>query len=384
MSDRNLYFQMLNNNRQQRKLQRPLLRGNYIPERKDDEPFYGNAVVQKHQLSFGGADKNLFFQMQEKGKVRLVPFMLKRQFKDLEPGSRIIGSLDTTKEERQASSLVKGIQNISSLLSSFLSEPETDSAGNIVTDSEGNVKYKRKSMQDQLTVARDSIKLMLQEVQVPINDNQSSIIDSFDVDDSKSILSDSIDVISHSSWDESSQEERSELMHSIILDEYINNLDDTTEYIDDRDVPVHLDVYLGKEDEDIKDGDDDPPPALRRSERLAGREPFSSAQFAPPNPEEKEKTIKAVNEILAETKYKGISPKQDDVPDIIDPEYWNRSSDREQIDLYKYIVVRKYLGGKELRNMSNGIVRDIGIKASLRINFNNGRRLDLKEMKWII
>ena len=63
MSDRNLYFQMLNNNRQQRKLQRPLLRGNYIPKRETGDPFYGNAVIQNHQLSFGGADKNLFFQM---------------------------------------------------------------------------------------------------------------------------------------------------------------------------------------------------------------------------------------------------------------------------------------------------------------------------------
>ena len=366
MSDRNLYFQMLNNNRQQRKLQRPLLRGNYLPERENNEPFYGNAIIQKHQLSFGGADKNLFFQIQEKGKVRLVPFMLKRQFKDLEPGSRIIGSLDTTKEERQASSLVKGIQNISSLLNSFLSEPETDSVGNIVLDSDGSPKYKTRSMQDQLLVARDAIKLMLQQVQVPINDNQSSIIDTFDVDDSKSILSKAENVISHSSWDEASQEERSSLMDEIIINEAIGNLEEKIEYID----------Y--SETEDIKEGDSDPPPELRRSRSLAEK-----TSTVVPTLQEREKTSNVVNQILAETKYKGISPKKDHLPQIISNTSWNRSTNDEKLELYKYIIVRKYLGGKKLRNMSNMIVGDTGIKASLRINFNNGRQLDLQEMRWI-
>ena len=336
MSDRNLYFQMLNNNRQQRKLQRPLLRGNYLPERENNEPFYGNAIIQKHQLSFGGADKNLFFQIQEKGKVRLVPFMLKRQFKDLEPGSRIIGSLDTTKEERQASSLVKGIQNISSLLNSFLSEPETDSVGNIVLDSDGSPKYKTRSMQDQLLVARDAIKLMLQQVQVPINDNQSSIIDTFDVDDSKSILSKAENVISHSSWDEAAQEEKSSLMDEIIINEAIQNL------------PIDDDKELS-ESELADKGD-----TRMISDLVQG--------------------------ILQNSIYTG-DLKKDGQSVTHTKKDWYVMDDEEKNDLFKYIIVRKYMNNLTFRNYKNYNVEDIRIRSVLGQAFKNDHVLDLDNMR---
>ena len=339
MSDRNLYFQMLNDNRQQRKLQRPLLRGN--------TPIcYKESKYKEHQLSFGGADKNLFFQMQEKGKARLVPFMLKRQFKDLEPSSRIIGSLDTTKEERQATALVKGIQNISSLLNSFLSEPETDSSGNVVLDSEGNPKYKTKSMEDQLTVARDSIKLMLQEVQVPSNDLQNSLIDTFDVDDSKSILSTAENVISHGSWDEASQEEKSSLISDILINESLP---------------------------EIKDGDDDPP---------SSKEDFEDEGDVVSG--ERGNWEIRVNLILQNTKFTG-DPKTDDVPDIIEPEWWERATPAERNDVFRYLIVRRYKQGRQLRNFQGWDVPDRSVRRSLGQNLGrkNRRRLDVKNMIFI-
>jgi len=344
MSDRNLYFQMLNNNRQQRKLQRPLLRGNYIPERKDDEPFYGNAVVQKHQLSFGGADKNLFFQMQEKGKVRLVPFMLKRQFKDLEPQSRIIGSLDTTKEERQASSLVKGIQNISSLLSSFLSEPETDSVGNIVLDSEGNPKYKTRSMQDQLLVARDAVKLMLQEVQVPSSDLQSKVIDTFDVDDSKSILSKAETVISHGSWDESSQEEKSSIMSEILM----------SEATDLPKITIHERELT--EDELSDNGDE-----------LSGEESDN---------EIREKYI------LDNTKLTG-EMKKDGFPSEIYEDDWNNKSREDKKNVIDFIVKRAYILGQDFRNYQGHEVSFKNMGHVLGQGFRNHHILDFKNLRMV-
>lgn len=343
MSDRNLYFQMLNNNRQQRKLQRPLLRGNYLPEEKTDEPFYGQAKYQEHQLSFGGADKNLFFQMQEKGKARLVPFMLKRQFKDLEPSSRIIGSLDTTKEERQASALVKGIQNISSLLNSFLSEPETDSSGNPVLDSDGNPKYKTRSMEDQLTVARDSIKLMLQEAQIPINDNQNSLIDTFDVDDTKSVLSNAETVISHGSWDEASQEEKSSILSNILINEAIDNIPIEERELSEEELSDEGDVISG-ERADIEI---------------------------------------LVKNILEETQFTG-DLKEDNVGDyMITKEDWNRMDETEKNDLYKYIIVRKYKKNLEFKNSRGFDVSDLRLRSVLGQSFRHNHTLDLESMEMI-
>ena len=347
MSDRNLYFQMLNNNRQQRKLQRPLLRGNYIPERKDGEPFYGNAVVQKHQLSFGGADKNLFFQMQEKGKVRLVPFMLKRQFKDLEPESRIIGSLDTTKEERQASSLVKGIQNISSLLNSFLSEPQTDSAGNIILDAEGNPKIKIRNMRDQLTVARDAVREMLKQTQVPTNDDNEKLIEILTIDDSKGILADAEQVIGASYWDQASQEEKSHLIKDIIIKESIPDVDEGSLYIDLTDAQW------------ADEGDE-----------LSG--------------EKDDWQIRVLN-ILDNTKFTG-ELKEDGVARYVDLEDYNKLSNKMKEDLFDYIIVRRYKGegNTQLKNTGGGYIADKSIKRSLGSNFGHYRNtLDLGEMKWV-
>ncbi len=343
MSDRNLYFQMLDHNRQQRKLQEPLIRGNYLP---NTEPFYGQATYQKNQLQFGGADKNLFFQMQEKGKVRLVPFMLKRQFKDLEPGSRIIGSLDTTKEERQASALVKGIQNISSLLNSFLSEPETDSVGNPVLDSEGNPKFKIRSMQDQLTVARDSVKLMLQEVQVPSNALQNSLIDTFDVDDSKSILSNAETVISHSSWDEASQEEKSSLMSDILANEAIESLP-LSEMKIDRDLT---------EAELLDEGDE-----------VSG-----------------ERGVLQIKEryILDNTKYTG-EMKMDGFPELITNTDWERINPTERDNLFRFIVKRADVIGEDFRNYQGKSVKFKQLRFTMGQAFRRGHILDLEKFRFV-
>lgn len=349
MSDRNLYFQMLNNNRQQRKLQRPLLRGNYLPERKPGDPFYGNAIYQENQLQFGGADKNLFFQMQEKGKVRLVPFMLKRQFKDLEPSSRIIGSLDTTKEERQASSLVKGIQNISSLLDAFISEPETDASGNPIFDDSGNIKTKKKNLSDILTVARDSVKEMLTQAQVPANDTFEKLIDSMDVKESKQTLEDAEEVIGSSYWDEASQERKSELLRSTILN-------------------VVEDAYTSSEDIDIKEGDE-PLRELSESELSDEGDVISGERD----------DLQLLERAILENKGAITGDyKKDGVPRYWDKEDWDELSDDDKREIANYIVIRRNLIGEHFRNHRGHEVTFKNIRRVLGQGFSNDHILDLE------
>ena len=349
MSDRILYFQLLNSNRQQSKLERPLLRGNYIPKRENkDEPYWGNAIYEEYQHSYGGADKNLFFKLQDKGKVRLVPFMKKRQFKDLDPKSRISFSLDTTKEGRHAAALVKGIQNISGLLNSFLSEPETDAEGNPILDSEGKVKLKKISLSDKLTVARDAVREMFQQAQVPINDNQDKLIDMLDVDDSKSILSDATSIASHDSWGETSQEEKSELLLDALVNEAINTLREGKK----------------EEGEEIKEGDIDPPIVYMK------------------NPEKEYKTSLVVKEILEDAIVTGDIEK-DRHSRIITSDTYNSLDKVSQNDLFEYLIVRKYKQSKPLINRAGDEVPDSKLDAVLGQNFRRGNTLDLEDMAFI-
>lgn len=77
-----------------------------------------------------GRDANTFFRL----KKTLQPTLRTRIIKDFEPLSRVIGSLPTTKKERQAAAVVSSIQGILTALRNFMSSPVKDVLGNTVLD----------------------------------------------------------------------------------------------------------------------------------------------------------------------------------------------------------------------------------------------------------
>ena len=88
--------------------------------------------------------------------------------------------------------------------------------------------------------------------------------------------------------------------------------------------------------------------------------------------------------ILQNTKFTG-DPKTDDVPDIIEPEWWERATPAERNDVFRYLIVRRYKQGRQLRNFQGWDVPDRSVRRSLGQNLGrkNRRRLDVKNMIFI-
>lgn len=77
-----------------------------------------------------GRDQNTFFRLRK----TLQPTLRTRIIKDLDPLTRVIGSLPTTKKERQATTVVAAIEGILTGLKNFMSSPVKDATGNPVID----------------------------------------------------------------------------------------------------------------------------------------------------------------------------------------------------------------------------------------------------------
>lgn len=77
-----------------------------------------------------GRDKNTFFRVRK----TLQPTLRTRIIKDVDPLSRVVGSLPTTKKERQADAVVASIEGILNTITGFMSAPVLDNAGNPVID----------------------------------------------------------------------------------------------------------------------------------------------------------------------------------------------------------------------------------------------------------
>lgn len=218
MSDRNLYYRI-----QREKLQEPLIRANVLPSRSNSL-FYPSLKYAEYKKPSGGADKNLFYQLQDKGKTATMPFLQKRTFKDLDPQTRVIGKLDLTKEEVQRTNLLKSIQSISGLLNDFISSPQTDELGNIVLNPLTNEpKIKKRTLEELLKVAHDSVREMFQDLNISLNNNQKILIDTLTVDEAKSVISDTESILSNES-----QRTDPEVFLENLLNEKIGNLDEKT------------------------------------------------------------------------------------------------------------------------------------------------------------
>ena len=218
MSDRNLYYRI-----QREKLQEPLIRANVLPSRSNSL-FYPSLKYAEYKKPTGGADKNLFYQLQDKGKTATMPFLQKRTFKDLDPQTRVIGKLDLTKEQVQRTNLLKSIQSISVLLNDFISSPQTDELGHIVLNPLTNKpRMKKRTLDELLKVAHDSVREMFHDLNISLNNNQEILIDTLSVDEAKSVLTNTESIISNES-----QRTDPEVFLENLLNEKIGNLDEKT------------------------------------------------------------------------------------------------------------------------------------------------------------
>jgi len=128
-------------------------------------------------VSGGGDDKNVTFQLP---RSNLQPILPQRVFKDLDPQTRVIGSLDLTKSDRQKTAVVESLQGLSDQISNFIATPKKDAAGNILIDPVTNKPIMESRRLDQiLTVSQDALfKAMKDQNVVPTN-HVTNIINSF-------------------------------------------------------------------------------------------------------------------------------------------------------------------------------------------------------------
>lgn len=172
-SDRNLFFNVNREN-----LRQPVTYGNYIPESYyKNGRFTKEAAARQYPVQLGkGGDKNIFF----KTKKRKTPFLPKRLFKDLEPQSRVLGKLDKTKKELQATAVLKNLEEVQKTLLGFLQTEKTDAAGNVIIDPVTNKPTMEvRTLNQVLKASEEAIYKIFRNNNIAVNPNLNMIINSF-------------------------------------------------------------------------------------------------------------------------------------------------------------------------------------------------------------
>lgn len=132
-----------------------------------------------------GRDQNIFFRVRK----TLQPTLRTRVFKDLEPLSRFIGSLPTTKKERQANAVVAAIEGILNSLKAFISTPEVDDQGNPVLDPITNKPVMRvRTITEVLEVAHGALNQVYTQNNVVLSPVFQQIVRSFTVASSVNVI----------------------------------------------------------------------------------------------------------------------------------------------------------------------------------------------------
>lgn len=141
--------------------------------------FSHEASTQPYQkLSTGsGNDKNVTFQLP---RENLQPILPQRTFKDLDPESRVIGSLDLTKGDRQKTAVVEGLQGLSDQIGKFMSTPRLGADGLPLIDPISNQPImEARSLQQILTVSHKALLKALKDNNVSPSTNVKNIVISF-------------------------------------------------------------------------------------------------------------------------------------------------------------------------------------------------------------
>ena len=122
VSDKNLFFHV---NRGARI--NPQEKSYGVPKRFSEPSPYHSHVVPAHPLARPpkrGGDASAHYRLLRRGLLPKVPTFKRRVFTDFDPETRIEESIPRTREERQQDKLVKGVSDISSAFSEFVSRPD--------------------------------------------------------------------------------------------------------------------------------------------------------------------------------------------------------------------------------------------------------------------
>lgn len=186
-SDKNFFFNVRREN-----LQNPLLRGNTFPTTVHKSKVLNiEAIDQPYPSVVGKGDKNFFFRR----KKSLMPTLPQRVIKDLEPQSRVIGSLAITKEDRQAKAVVSGIENIADQLKNFMKTPKVKPDGTPILDLTGRPEFEQRSLGDLVRSAQEGLHKVFRDNDIPIGADTRTIINNFTSDQSLNILNRMRDVL---------------------------------------------------------------------------------------------------------------------------------------------------------------------------------------------
>ncbi len=205
-SDRNLFFNVRRENLLSR--EHPLKRGNQLT-------FDLQATQQRQAPSGNGkGDQNTFFRIKQIKQ----PFLKKREFKDLDPLTRVIGQFPKTFKEKQAAGVLSSIQVISGVLSTFLSTPELNPDGTPkINPLTGQPIVKLRSISEILRVSHESIVQAFKTANVSVSQSMNTLILNMTSEDSQRVLSRLQDV----EKDKPSNKDRQELYPDIVINQVL-------------------------------------------------------------------------------------------------------------------------------------------------------------------
>ncbi len=139
-----------------------------------------------------GRDQNTFFRVRK----TVQPTLRTRIIKAIDPISRIVGQLPTTKKERQAEAVVSSIESILRSLKSFISSPELDAQGNIVLDPVTNQPVIRaRTITEILDVSHAALNQVYAQNNVVLNPTFQLIVNSFTAKSSINVMTNVRDII---------------------------------------------------------------------------------------------------------------------------------------------------------------------------------------------
>lgn len=298
-------------------------KGNYISGLyKKTGKFNNEASIQGSPYTGGGPDANIFFRRPNK---RLQPILRKRIFKDLDPATRVIGSLDLTKKERQVTAQIESIQGLEDMIKNFMKTPRLHDDGSPVIDPlTGDIEFEMRTLNDIIKVSQATIFEALKKNNVVPNQRITNIIFSFNADNVKNLLNKYQAILAQ--FPNVTQVQKDDLFTAAIINERLENIDN---------IPPAVDVDLGEELE-RKDM------AIPDSWDEAGLERIYPLQ--------------------------GYRQRQ-----------WNSASSIDRIGLKAYILKRQSTTANRLRT-----VNDVGIPMQmLGLQFSHGHVLDLDSLKFL-
>jgi len=155
-----------------------LKKGEYISdEYKKTGKFNNEASIQGYGHVGGQPDANIFFRRREK---RLQPILRKRTFKDLDPLTRVIGRLDLTKKEKQATSVITSLQGLRDMISNFIRTPKLHPDGTpVINPRTGEPEFEMRTLDEIVQVSHSALFEALKKNNVVPNPRIANIILSF-------------------------------------------------------------------------------------------------------------------------------------------------------------------------------------------------------------